>query len=68
MSIPFAERRKLRSIERAVTVADPALADRYTMFSEYCQGQDMPPTEELTAREVRRVTLAERWLALWMGM
>lgn len=68
MSIPFAERRKLRSMERAITVADPALADRYTMFSEHCRGQDMPRTEELNAREIRRVTRAERWLTLWLGM
>ncbi len=68
MSIPFAERRKLRSMERAITAADPLLADRYTMFSEHCRGQEMPRTEELSAREIRRVTRAERWLTLWLGM
>jgi hypothetical protein len=68
MSIPFAERRKLRSIERVITAADPALADRYAMFSEHCRGRAMPRTEQLAAREVRRVTWSERWLALWMGM
>lgn len=68
MSIPFAERRKLRSIERVISAADPALADRYAMFSEHCQGRDMPRTERLAARGVRRGTRADRWLALWMGM
>jgi hypothetical protein len=65
---PLAERRRLRSIERVITAADPALTDRFAMFSEHYRGQAMPRTERLTAREVRRAARAEMWLGLWLGM
>jgi hypothetical protein len=60
MSLPVGERRKLRTIERAVARADPALAVRFSMFSQLSRHEDMPRTERLKALAVRRRRWAER--------
>lgn len=65
MSIPFGERRKLRAMERAITDDADAFADRFAMFCALHRWDEMPPTERLKAREVRRMARAERWIALW---
>jgi hypothetical protein len=66
MSIPFGERRKLRAMERAITDDASALADRFALFCALYQWDEMPRTERLKARQVRRMVRVERWIALWL--
>jgi hypothetical protein len=54
MSLPAFERRKLRRIERAAVKADPGLAARFSIFNQLSRQEDMPRTERLKARAVRR--------------
>jgi hypothetical protein len=60
MSLPVGERRKLRAIERATAGADPGLAIRFSMFNKLSHQEDMPRTERVRAREIRRKKWAER--------
>jgi hypothetical protein len=60
MSLPVGERRKLRTIERATARADPALAARFSMFNQISRQEDMPRTERVKARAIRRKKWAER--------
>jgi hypothetical protein len=60
MSLPVGERRKLRAIERATAGADPGLATRFSMFNQLSQEEDMPRTERVRARAIRRKKWAER--------
>ena len=60
MSLPVGERRKLRTIERAAASADPGLATRFSMFNQLSQPEDMPRTERVQARAIRRKKWAER--------
>jgi len=60
MSLPVGERRKLRAIERATASADPGLAARFSMFNKLSHQEDMPRSERLKAREIRRKKWAER--------
>jgi hypothetical protein len=66
MSIPLGERRKLRAMERAMTDDASAFADRFAMFCALHRWDEMPCTERLKARQVRRTVRAERWIALWL--
>ncbi|MBV9382364.1 MAG: DUF3040 domain-containing protein [Streptosporangiaceae bacterium] len=66
MSLPAGERRKLRAIERAEARADPGLAARFSIFSQLSQPDDMPRTERLRAREIRRKNWAERAIAAYL--
>jgi hypothetical protein len=66
MSIPFGERRKLRALERAITDDASALADRFAMFSTLYKWDEMPCTERLKVRDIRRMIRAERWIMLWL--
>ncbi len=54
MSLPADERRKLRAIERAQATADPDLAARFSLFSQLSLYEEMPRTERLNARAIRR--------------
>lgn len=58
MSLPVGERRKLRTIERALASADPSLAVRFSMFSQLSQQEEMPRTESVKARAIRR----QKWV------
>jgi hypothetical protein len=60
MSLPAGERRKLRTIERAQATADPGLAARFSMFTQLSWQEEMPRTERLNARAIRRRKRAER--------
>jgi hypothetical protein len=60
MSLPAGERRKLRAIERAQATADPDLAARFFLFSQLSWYEEMPRTERLNARAIRRRKRAER--------
>jgi len=60
MSLPAGERRKLRTIERAQATADPGLAARFSMFTQLSWQEEMPHTERLNARAIRRRKRAER--------
>jgi hypothetical protein len=62
MSLPFGERRKLRTIERAAVSADPGLAARFSIFNQLSRQEDMPRTERLRAWAFRR----RRWAGLRM--
>ena len=66
MSIPFGERRKLRALERSIADGAPALAERFMMFCTLYRRDDMPPTERLKAREIRRRAMAEWRAAPWL--
>jgi Protein of unknown function (DUF3040) len=59
MSLPVGERRKLRTIERAAARDDPGLAARFSIFSQLSRHNDMPRTERLKARAIRRKKRAE---------
>jgi hypothetical protein len=68
MSLPAGERRKLRTIERAQAMADPGLAARFSMFSQLSWQEEMPSTERLSARAIRRKKRAERAVnAFWIS-
>ena len=60
MSLPVGERWKLRTIERATARADPGLAARFSMFNQISRQEDMPRTERVKARAIRRKKWAER--------
>ncbi len=60
MSLPAGERRKLRVIERAEARDDPGLAARYHIFNRLTRHEDMPRTERLRKRTIRRKSRAER--------
>ncbi len=60
MSLPVSERRKLRALERAEARADPGLAARFSIFSQLSRHEDMPRTERLKARAIRRKRWAEQ--------
>jgi hypothetical protein len=66
MSLPAGERRKLRAIERAQAAADPGLAARFSMFSQLSCHEEMPRTERLNARAVRRRKRAERAIIAYL--
>ena len=66
MSLPAGERRKLRTIERAQATADPGLAARFSMFSQLSRQEEMPHTERLDARAIRRRKRAERALIAYL--
>jgi hypothetical protein len=63
MSLPRSERRKLRTIERAAAGADPGLAARFSIFNQLSRHEDMPRTERLKARAIRRKKWSERLIA-----
>lgn len=58
MSLPVGERRKLHRIECALASADPGLAARFSMFNQLSQQEDMPRTELVKARAIRR----QKWV------
>jgi len=60
MSLPFGERWKLRRIERAMASAEPRLAARFSMFNELSGHEDMPRTERVRARAIRRRKWVDR--------
>jgi hypothetical protein len=66
MSLPAGERRKLRAIARAEARADPELATRFFIFSQVNWDEDMPRTERLSARAVRRQRRAERGMVAYL--
>lgn len=66
MSLPVGERRKLRAIERAAARADPSLAARFSIFNELSRQEDMPRTERLRARAIRRKRWAERAITAYL--
>lgn len=66
MSLPAGERRKLRAIERAAASADPGLATRFSIFNKLSRQEDMPATERLKARAVRRKMRAERPITAYL--
>jgi hypothetical protein len=66
MSLPVGERRKLRAIERAQATADPALEARFSMFSQLSWHEEMPRTERLNVRAVRRRKRAERAIIAYL--
>jgi hypothetical protein len=66
MSLPVGERRKLRTIERAVASADPRLAARFSIFNQLSRNEDMPRTELVKAREIRRQKWVERAITAYL--
>ena len=66
MSLPADERWKLRTIERAEARTDPGLAARFTIFNQLSRHDEMPRTEQLKAREIRRQKWAERAMAAYL--
>lgn len=66
MSLPVGERRKLRAIERAAASAAPGLAARFSIFNQLCRQEDMPGTERLQARAIRRKKWAERAITAYL--
>jgi hypothetical protein len=66
MSLPAGERRKLRTIERVEGRTDPGLAARFSIFNQLSRHDDMPRTERLKAREIRRKKWAERAIAAYL--
>jgi hypothetical protein len=66
MPLPAGERRKLRIMERSAAIADPGLAARFAMFNQLSRHDEMPRTEELTARRIRRKKWAERAAAAYL--
>ena len=68
MSLPVGERRKLRTIERAAARADPGLAARFSMFNQLSWQEDMPHTERVKAREIRRKKWAERAMNAYLTL
>jgi hypothetical protein len=66
MSLPARERRKLRAIERAEAWTDPGLAARFSIFNQLSRHEDMPRTERLKAREIRRMNWAERAITAYL--
>jgi Protein of unknown function (DUF3040) len=66
MSLPVGERRKLRAIERAAASTDPRLAARFSMFNQLNGQEDMPRTERLKARALRRKKWVERAITAYL--
>jgi hypothetical protein len=66
MSLPAGERRKLRAIERAEAGTNPGLAARFAIFNQLSRHDDMPRSERLKAREIRRMNWAERALTAYL--
>ncbi len=66
MGLPAGERRKLRAMERAQATADPGLAARFSMFNQLSSHEEMPRTERLNARAVRRGKRAERAIITYL--
>ena len=66
MSLPVGERRKLRAMQRATASADPGLAARFAIFNRLSRQEDMPRTERLKAREVRRRKWTERVIVAYL--
>ena len=66
MSLPARERRKLRAIERDEARTNPGLAARFSIFNELSRHDDMPRTERLKAREIRRMNWAERAITAYL--
>ena len=66
MSLPLGERRKLRAIERAAAHANPGLAARFSIFNQLSRQEDMPRTERLKARTIRRKKWAQRAIAAYL--
>jgi len=66
VNLPIGERLKLRAIERAETSADPVLAARFSIFGRLSRHEDMPRTERLKAREIRRKKWAEGAIAAYV--
>jgi hypothetical protein len=67
MSLPVGERRKLRAIERAQATADPDLAARFSLFSQLSWYEEMPLTERLNARAIRRRKRAEQAIIAYLN-
>ena len=60
MSLPFRERRQLRALGRAAVRDDMDLAVAFALFNHARKDEEMPFTERLRARAVRRRLRAER--------
>src|ERR1700761_934677 len=60
MSLPFRERRQLRALARAAVRDDVDLAVAFALFNHARKDEEMPFTERLRARAVRRRLRAER--------
>ena len=66
MSLPVGERWKLRKMERAVASAEPGLAARFSMFNQLSRQDDMPRTERVKARTIRRQKWVERAITAYL--
>jgi hypothetical protein len=66
MSLPVGERWKLRKIERAMASAEPGLYARFSIFNQLNRQEDMPCTERVTARAIRRQKWVERAIAAYL--
>jgi hypothetical protein len=66
MSLPARERRKLAAIERAEARTDPGLAARFAIFNQLSRHDDMPCTERVKARDIRRMNWAERAITAYL--
>jgi hypothetical protein len=66
MSLPVGERWKLRRMERAMTSAEPRLAARFSMFNQLNGQEDMPRTERVRARTIRRQKWVDRAITAYL--
>ena len=66
MSLPVGERWKLRRIERAMASAEPGLAARLSIFNQLGRQEEMPSTERVKARTIRRQKWVERAITAYL--